>query len=91
MMGLMRLLLVGAVGAGAAVLYKNRQAREAAMTLGQDVMDVAEDMLDLIPEKYTDKAKISLRRGGSTQMRPIDTGTGIGDPYTGPSQTNNPV
>ena len=88
-MGLMRLLLVGAIGGGAAYLYKNREARQAAMSLGKDVMDTG---LAMMPEKYADMAsKVGLRRVGSAEMRPTDLGTELGEPYTGPSQINTPL
>ena len=92
MIGLMRLLLLGLIGAGTVYLYKNREARQAAITFGKDVMDVGTDMLGLMPQRYADMAsKVGLGRGSGTQLRPTDTGTVVEDPYTGMPPTNDPV
>ena len=87
-MGLMKLLVVGLVGGGAAFLYKNREARQAALAIGTDVMDTG---LAMMPEKYAGMAsKLGLGQRGRTATPSTDTGTVFEGQYTSPSQTTNP-
>lgn len=87
-MGLIRLLLVGLIGGGAAYLYKNREARETALTFGRDLLDVSREM---VPAKYQEvAAKFGVASPTPAPQRLNDLGLVMPDEDAG-NQPGGPI